>query len=192
MEIENLVTPVVVSAVVTAIVGPFIFFFLKRWDEDKKRNFEIRYAEYKHYLKSLEQIAVSGRSDFERFMNEGYAECMRKILKGEGDSNDILIDLNNRVNELTRSVREAFTKATQELHGLRLVCSIALLEMVNEFIEIQRRLMDQSGAVLAKLNQIDLANPNAMLSGEMEARGRRAQELFELIVKQMRKELGIK
>lgn len=192
MELKTLLASAVVSATVTAIIGPLIFFFLKRWDEGKKRSFEIRYAEYKHYLKALEQITASSRTDFERFMNEGYAECMRKILTEDNNGSSALLELNARTNELTKGVRESFTRATQELHGLRLVCSSTLLGLVNEFIETQRQLMDQSLAVLGNLKQIDLSNPNALFSGEMQTKGQRSQQLYDQIITQMRTELGIK
>lgn len=64
--------------------------------------------------------------------------------------------------------------------------------MVNEFVAIQRSLMDESCAVLGRLNQVDINDPSTMISGEMKAKGNKTQELFDQIVLQMRKELGIK
>lgn len=192
MGLEAMIQPAIVAAVVTAIIGPLIFFFLKRWDEKKRRNFEIRYVEYKHYLKALEQISSSSHADFERLMGQTYADCLKEILVTEGQSNEPLIQLNKEVNELTSNVRKSFTQATQELNGLRLVCSTKLLEMVNEFVAIQKSLMDESCAVLGRLNQIDINDPGSMISGDMKAKGDKSQELFEQIVFQMRKELGIK
>jgi len=192
LDLEVIWQPAVVAAVVSAIVGPLIFFFLKRWDEKNRRNFEIRYSEYKHYLKALEDIASASQSDFERFMRETYADCLKDILATEGRSDEPLLRLNEEVNELTARVRELFSQATQELNGLRLVCSDELLSMVNEFVEIQRSLLNDSCAVLSRLDQVDPNDPSAMLSGDMRQQGERSQELFEQIVRQMRKELGIK
>ena len=192
MEIEKLLTSAVVAAVVSAIVGPLIFFFLKRWDEKNRRTFDIRYDEYKHYLKALEQISSAGHADFERFMSETYAQCLNDILTSEGESDQPLIELNRKVNELTSNVRKSFTQATQELNGLRLVCSSKLLEMVNKFIAIQRELINESSSMMGRLNQIDINNPESIVSGDMKIKGEHATTLFEEIVVQMRKELGIK
>ena len=193
MEVEKLLTSAaVVAAVVTAIIGPLIFFFLKRWEDKKRRTFDIRYNEYKHYLKALEQISSAAQEDFERFMSETYAQCLHDILAAEGESNQPLIELNRKVNELTSNVRKSFSQATQELHGLRLVCSTKLLEMVNEFVAIQRTLMEESVSMMARLDQIDIKNPESIVSGEMKAIGQHSTELFEKIVIQMRNELGIK
>lgn len=192
MEIEKLLTSAVVAAVVSAIVGPLIFLFLKRWDEKNRRTFDIRYAEYNHYLRAIEQISSAGNAEFERFMSETYAQCLKEILSTEGDSNQPLIELNRKVNDLTSNVRKSFTQATQELNGLRLVCSSALLEMVNEFIDIQRHLIDESVSMMGRLQKLDINNPESIISGEMKAKGEQATVLFEKIVVQMRKELGIK
>jgi len=190
--IERLLAPAIVSVVVTAIVAPLIFFFLKRWDEKNKRNFEIRYAEYKHYLKALEQITASAQEDFEIFMADDFAQCLQRILTREGESSEALMELNQQDNTLTSNVRKSFSQATQELNGLRLVCSSRLLEVVNEFIDLQRQLLEESSAMLKRLDQIDINNPLAALSGEMQAKGEQTKVLFELIVQQMRKELKIK
>ena len=192
MVIERLLAPAIVSVVVTAIVAPLIFFFLKRWDEKNKRNFEIRYAEYKHYLKALEQITASAQEDFEIFMADDFAQCLQRILTREGESSEALMELNQQVNTLTSNVRKSFSQATQELNGLRLVCSSRLLEVVNEFIDLQCQLLEESSAMLKRLDQIDINNPLAALSGEMQAKGEQTKVLFELIVQQMRKELKIK
>lgn len=192
MVIERLLAPAIVSVVVTAIVAPLIFFFLKRWDEKNKRNFEIRYAEYKHYLKALEQITASAQEDFEIFMADDFTQCLKRILTREGESSESLMELNQQVNTLTSNVRKSFSQATQELNGLRLVCSSRLLEVVNEFIDLQRQLLEESSAMLKRLDQIDINNPLAALSGEMQAKGEQTKVLFELIVQQMRKELKIK
>jgi hypothetical protein len=189
---EAILQSAVVAAIVSAIVGPLIFFLLKRWDDKKRRNFEIRYAEYKHYLKALEKIASSSQADFERFMSETYASCMNEILTTEGQSSDPLVRLNEEVNSLTANVRTSFTQATQELHGLRLVCSEKLLHKVNEYVDIQREIIDSSCSVMGNLNQIDINNPSASISGEMKEKAERTQVLFEEIVQQMRKELGVK
>lgn len=189
---EAILQPAVVAAIVSAIVGPLIFFILKRWDDKKRRNFDLRYAEYKHYLKALEQISASGHADFERLMGETYANCLKDILATEGQSNEPLITLNREVNNLTENIRKSFTQSTQELNGLRLVCSEKLLEKVNEFVKIQRELINESCSMMGRIDQIDIDNPSTFISGEMKAKGEKTQELFEKIVQQMRRELGIK
>ena len=189
---EELLQPAIVAAVVSAIVGPLIFHILKHRDEKRKRGFEIRYAEYKHYLKALEKIASANLTDFEGSMATTYADCLKEILATEGQSHGPLLRLNQELNELTSNIRKSFTQATQELHGLRLVCSSKLLKMVNEFVDLQRQLIDESCSVMSRLREMDVLNPQYAISGEMKAKGERTQQLFDAIVLQMRKELGIR
>jgi hypothetical protein len=192
VDIVKILQPAIVAAVMTAIIGPLIFFLLKRWEDKKRRNFEIRYAEYKHYLKALEQVATTSYVDFESLIGETYANCLKEILASEGQSNEPLLRLNQEVNNLTANVRKSFTQATQELNGLRLVCSEKLLGKVNEFVNIQRQLIDEACHLMGKMNKININNPSSIITGEMKAKSERSQVLFEEIVRQMRKELGIK
>jgi hypothetical protein len=189
---KEFLQPAIIAAVVTAIVGPLIFHLLKHRDEKRRRSFDIRYAEYKHYLKALEQVASSSLADFEKSMATTYADCLKEILATEVQSNGPLVRLNHELNELTSKIRKSFTQATQELHGLRLVCSGKLLKMVNEFVNLQRELIDESCSVMSRIQKIDVLNPQTAISGEMKAKGERTQQLFDAIVLQMRKELGIK
>ena len=191
MELEAVIQSAIIPTIVTAIIGPLIFFGLRRWDEKNRRNFEIRFSEYKHYLKALEQISSTSHAQFEEFMTETYAKCLNEILASEGQSSDPVIRLNEELNHLMAGIRTSFSQATGELNGLRLVCSDKLLEMINDYVNIQRKLMDESCAVLRRLEQIDLADPTSMFSGEMKAEGERSQQLFEDIVRQMRSELKI-
>lgn len=192
MELQDLLQPAIVAAAVSAIIGPTIFYFLKNRDDRRRRNFDIRYAEYKHYLKALEQITSAGREDFENFMATTYANCLQEILETEGQSNEPLIRLNHEVNDLTARLRRSFTQATQELHGLRLVCSAKLLKMVNDFIQLQRELMDESCSMMANLTKPGADAASFQPSGQLKAKGELASAQFESIVLQMRRELAIK
>jgi len=70
MEWQQLITPVVVSGIVTGILAPLLFHFLKRRDESQKRTFDVRYAEFNKYLSTLEEIARSIRVNFDAPMSQ--------------------------------------------------------------------------------------------------------------------------
>lgn len=188
---ETLITPAVVSVIVTAIIGPLVFYFLKRRDEKARRNFEVRFVEYKKYLSTLEEIAQASRGDFERDYMKTVTEVMNEIISNPGDSEASLMRLNTELESFASKIRESFTKATSELHGLRLVCSTKLLSLIDEFIQLQRDLMDLSISIMSKANSIDLSDPESMVSGEMKFKAGKYESLLDQIIKQMRKELGI-
>lgn len=191
MDWKQLVTPAAISAVVTSVLAPLIFYILKRRDERQKRNFEVRYSEYKKYLGTLDEIARSSSADFERDFMQTATGSMNRILLGGPDADHALVELNTSLSQMGRKVRESFSKATNELHGLRLVCSDALLAQIDRFVQLQSELMDESLNVFEKLKQFNPPDPNAILTDQMKSKGKESQKLFTEIVKQMRKELGI-
>jgi len=191
MDWQNIVTPALISTLITALLAPSTFYFLKRRDEKRKRNFEVRFAEYKKYLQTMEEISEASRVDFEKIFSESISANFKNILENPENSNDALLALNDSMNTLTGNLRESFTKATNELHGLRLVCSEKLLNLIDEFVQLQRELMDHSVSIMSNWQNIDIQNPEAFLSGEMKQKASRVQYLYDEIIKQMRKELRI-
>jgi hypothetical protein len=191
MDWKQLLTPTAISVVVTSVLAPLIFYILKRRDERQKHNFEVRYSEYKKYLGTLDEIARSSGADFERDFMQTATGSMNRILLGNPDADHALVELNTSLSQMGCKVRESFSKATNELHGLRLVCSDALLAQIDRFVQLQSELMDESLNVFEKLKHLNSPDPNAILTDQMKSKGKESQELFAAIVKQMRKELGI-
>ena len=189
---DSFLTPAIVSTIITGILAPFIFHFLKRRDEEKRRNFDVRYAEYKHYLKTLDEITAAVRIDSEKFYVETIANSFRSILSGEEDSDAVLIKMNDSLLSMTSNFQKTFSRAEGELHGLKLVCSDELLEMIDEYVELQRDLLSATTRMMENWRDIDMNNPTASLTGEMKDKAERAQVLYKAILKQMRKELKIK
>lgn len=175
-----------------AFVSALMFYLLKRWDENKKRNFEVRYAEYKKYLQTLEEIAASSRSDSEKFLRNVFADFLRTPIKDEATANAALFRMEENMSSVMSKMRESFSKAHNELHGLKLVCTDKLLKLINEFVSLQKEILDQIVIILGNWRNFDINNPEASFSGEMKTKGKRSQQLYEEIVMQMRKELRIK
>jgi hypothetical protein len=190
--VSALITPVIVSTVITALLAPLIFYFLKRRDEQSKRHFEVRYAEYKKYLQVLEDIVATTRGDFEQSYMKTVASILKDMFADQDNAANHVVRLHEALDVLGSQMRQTFTKATSELHGLRLVCSDKLLGMVDEFVQLQRELMDEAIAVMGNAKNVDIDNPEAGMTGAMKAKGQRAQPLFDQILQQMRAELGIR
>ena len=188
----SLITPAIVSTVITAILAPLMFYFLKRRDEQKKRHFEVRYAEYKKYLQVLEEIVAATRGDFEQSYMKAVASILRDMFADPDNTGNHVVRLHEALDALGSQMRQTFTRATSELHGLRLVCSDKLLKMVDQFVQLQRELMDEAIAVMANAKNVDVHNPEKAMTGAMKEKGQRAQPLFDQILHQMRAELGIR
>jgi hypothetical protein len=186
--LRDLIVPVVVSAAVAAVLTPVLFFVLKRRDERQKRHFEVRYTEYKKYLQAIEEIAAAARIDLKQSYTAVVASTLKDMLADPEQSSDYGPRLDKGLNDLGNEVRATFAKATNGLHGLRLVCSDKLLPMVNEFVELQRELTEESIALIADAR---ISNPSASVSDAMAEKAERAESLFDQILEQMRAELGV-
>jgi len=75
---------------------------------------------------------------------------LKDMLTDSDNAATHLVRLQQALDTLSSQMRQSFTRATSELHGLRLVCSDKLLRMVDEFIQLQRELMEEAIAVMAK------------------------------------------
>lgn len=192
IKILEILNPALISLVVTSIVAPLIFYFLKRFDETRNRNFEVRYEEYKKYLNTLENISSLSRITFENDFMNIVNECFRDILSKPEESSSALIKLNTALQELTAKLRTSFSQAMNELNGLKLVSSQKLFEMVNEFASIQKELIEKSTEFMGKWQQYIGKEKTFFANSEINNLGMSANSLYEDILKQMRKELKIK
>ena len=188
---QNIVTPAIVSAFVTAILAPLLFYYLKRKDERIKRNFDVRYAEYKKYLATLEGVTQAARGDFEKDYLNSVSDVMNDILTNPAKSNDALLRLHKSLDGYSKNIRDSFTKAVNELHGLKLVCSDSLLILVNQWVQIQRELLNESINVMERAKTMSINNPESAITGGMKEKAKNAEAVFDDILKQMRKELDI-
>lgn len=189
--IPKLLTPVVVSTVVTTVLAPLLFFWLKRRDEKRKRKFEVRYAEYKHYLHTLDEIASASRVETERFFSETITTTVKTFWADPENSNEALVNMNEALLSISSRLGETITRAEGELHGLRLVCSDKLLELIDEYVQLQRDLLSATSDMMANWKQININNPAASVPGAVQQKGEETQQLYRDIVAQMRNELEI-
>ncbi len=188
-----IITPALISTAITAILAPVLFHALKRRDDLNKRNFEIRYAEYKKYLQTLEDITASTRLDFEQTFQIIVSDFFSASMNDINSAQNALKKMQSALSPLMDKMRDSFTRANNELHGLRLVCSDELLKKIDEFVKLQSTLLERSGNLMS--SWIDLGiNKMAPseLPDDMSKMGLRSKQLLDEIISQMRKELGIK
>ena len=190
---KEFLTPALVSTIVTAVLVPTFFYLLKRRDEMQKRNFEVRYAEYRKYMQTLEEITASTPLDFEKTFQQIVSDFFRSPMSDLNSANAALIKMQESLSPLMNKMRESFTRANNELHGLRLVCSDKLLKLVDEYVKLQEELLKSSGSLMEKWVDLGIQSSfQAKIPDEMTKMGLRSKQLFDEIVIQMRKELRIK
>jgi len=179
--------------VVSAIIGPAIFYVLKTREDRKRRRVDTKFGEFKHYLKALEEISRFSGEEFETYMAGPAQRCIAIVLTAtdEAQRNQALVTMNHEMAEFVSRLTTAFRQATSELHGLRLVCSKTLLEMVNEFVHNQELMLHES---ISLMGNIKFRGPQLVETpenSELIRKGEESKKLFERIVNQMRHELGM-
>ena len=193
MTAESILASSLVSVVVSAVIGPAIFYVLKTREDRKRRRFDTKFGEFKHYLKALEEISRFSGEEFETYMAGPAQQCIATVITAtnEAQRNLALVTMNQEMTEFVSRLTTAFRRASSELHGLRLVCSKTLLEMVNEFVRNQELMLHES---ISLMGNIKLGGPQLVETPEgsnLIHKGEESKKLFERIVDQMRHELGI-
>ena len=186
--LRELIAPAAVGAAITALLALLLFFLLKGRDERKKRHFELRYAEYKNCLRALEAIAAAARIDLKQSYTAVVASTLKDVLTEPEQSSDYGLRLDKELDGLGTRMRESFANAAGGLRGLGLVCSSELLATINEFVQVQRELVEESISLIADAR---ISNPGESASEAMTEKARKAESLFERILEQMRAELDL-
>ncbi len=194
-QMDTLITPVIVSTILTSILAPFLFYLLKRRDDNRRRSFDVRYAEYQKYQKTLDEISEAARINFEEKFLIDITDYFKRIMTNPQESTSAITDLNSSLIGLIKHINQTFTKSIGELHGLKLVCSDKLLEMIEEFIQLQREMLAVSSSILNNWQNLmpyfkDGAKGQS-ISEELKSRNEKGELLRKKILDQMRKELKL-
>ena len=177
-----------------AAVGAALAFLVQHWlqrrqDRDK-RILDVRFEQYQRYLVTLETIAQATNAEFQSRILQAMPSHLARILADPNNSNDVLVEMSQDLSMLISRMSEGLSKASNELQGLRLVCSPRLLEMVEEYVEIQRQLFVDASNLLNSFQGSAGAGEVPSPPPGTSERARDAEMLLQEIVRQMRKELG--
>jgi hypothetical protein len=63
--------------------------------------------------------------------------------------------------------------------------------LVNQWAQFQRELLDESIQIMERAKTMNLSNPESVITGEMKEKAKKAEAVFDSILKQMRTELDI-
>ncbi len=182
---------IVGSGVVGAFVSTVVTHFLKQRADRERRNFDIRYSEYKKYLAALEEIASKGREAMESLMEMFFKQYIPRLLASCSDheANQINIELSRDIGKLIDKTGFNFHQVNSELHGLRLVCGEKLSGLINEYTTLYQKGLEVAQFIFEEIKQ---GKESTAIEDEIKKDGERMQDLFDNIVVEMRKELKIK
>ena len=174
------------SVVVTGLLVPLLFHYLKRKDDLSRRDFDLKYQEFKRYVAALDAAEAAARADYEKLEHDVFAPQFKAILEGKEPD---LVGVQQAVAEFTIRSTTPLLQAKKELSGLRLIGSKSLVSLIDQYIQVQTDIVN---ALVSSTR-----NPNAHahlkdIRPFLDPLGNRSQELYVRIIEQMRSELGIK
>jgi hypothetical protein len=112
-------TSAATTTLLNIVVIPFMFYFLKRIDERKTKQFEVRYTEYKRYLAVLEETSTASRAILEDKFLPVVWQTISEIVDDSSKSEEALRRLFTSMNEFTKSISGSLSRVRGEIHGLR-------------------------------------------------------------------------
>jgi len=185
--LQVILTSAVVSAIVTGVLGPTVVFILQAREERRRREFDVRFQEYRKYVQALEDMSAAWTEKSVRYLQE-VLDGLDAIVEESGEPAQHLKSMNRLSGEVPGELLVTFSRVKKELAGLRLVCSDPLLQLVDEFVSMYDTLVAK---LIAFVNSFTVEGQVQISLSEILNESKRADELKRKIIQRMRKELRI-
>lgn len=176
--------------IIASVIIPLLLHLLKYSRERKERFFEARKEAYKEYFKIIECAASNAWQEYEKFSLKTMPEAFQKLLQSD-NSPETIVKFQQILGDFTIKIQKAYQKSTEESTNLKILCSKQLLEIMDKFENLNKKLLNKSTEWLAELKTA-MINPDmeATSAKEMQKIGEDIQVLKKQIICQMRKEVG--
>jgi len=178
------------SVLIASVIIPLLLHHLKYVRERKERLFEARRSAYHDYFKKIESAAADAGQEYERFSREIMPKAFLKLLQSN-NSPEAIVEFQQVVGELPLRIQEAYRKASSEITTLQIVCSAPLMQLSQEFENLNKKILDMSADWLGEMKG-SMAQPDfdAPIAKQMKALGEEILSCKQGLLAQMRAELG--
>ena len=178
------------SVLIASVIIPLLLHHLKYVRERKERLFEARRSAYHDYFKKIESAAADAGQEYERFSREIMPKAFLKLLQSN-NSPEAIVEFQQVVGDLPLRIQEAYRKASSEITTLQIVCSEPLMQLSQEFENLNKKILDMSADWLGEMKG-SMAQPDfdAPIAKQMKALGEEILSCKQGLLAQMRAELG--
>ncbi len=187
--VSKVVVPLA-SVLIASVIIPLLLHHLKYVRERKERLFEARRSAYHEYFKKIESAASDAGQEYERFSREIMPKAFLKLLQS-GNSPEAIVEFQQVVGDFPLRIQKAYRTASSEITSLQIVCSQQLMQLSQDFEDLNKKLLDKSADWLGEMSKTmmkpDLDSPAAR---EMKNLGEEIRKCKQKLVSQMRAELG--
>lgn len=178
------------QSLIASVLVPLLLHWLKGRRGRTKKIFELRKEAYTKYFEKYEKASEDVGQNYEKFSQVTLKEEFLKLLKSDS-SPEAIVEFSNAIRDIPEKIQSSYRKATEEITNLKIIGSDKLLEIVKEFEEINKEILEMSSEWLSEMQgTLTMPNFDSPIAKQMTQKGIRAQEIKEKVIEQMRKELG--
>lgn len=168
---------------------------LKRDRQEKL--FDTRKQEYQQYFKKIEDAANLAGQDYDKYLAETLPAATKELYESN-NSPEAIVEYQDKLNQLTKSINEGYQKSLNELISLRIVCSNDLAILLDIFENTYKEMFELQPAMLEEIRQsltiesyiTGVFNFDTPTKIKMIALGTKISDTRNSIIQVMRKELG--
>jgi hypothetical protein len=172
------------SAIVAAILSPWLAIKWKAREDKRRRDVELRYTEYTRYLAAVGDIDKAVRERADRFLRDTLPSHLEAAIGGTFDATRFQRETSTFVLDATIGI----AAQRRELAGLRLIGSDGVVALVEEYTRLLDEILKQALRIAGA--SLEDMQPNSTLRREIEERAQRSKALQDTIIKRMRQDLG--
>ncbi len=176
-------------ALIVSGLAFIIWFFVSRFYQKRDSLKSARFETYRNFLNKMDEAHYSSRMNFGEIMKVS-AETTAAILRDPENSNEVLIEMSNKLSSLTRESMKGWLIYSNEINQLTLVCSNEMLVLVDEYKDLNKRVSDSFANLLSTLNMFDPTAQTQLQSLISKQDQERLIVLYNEIKRLMRKEIG--
>ena len=107
-----------------------IWFFINRFYQKRDSLKSARLETYRNFLNKMDEAHYASRMNFGEIMKIS-AETTAAILRDPENSNEVLIEMSNKLSSLTQESMKGWLIYSNEINQLTLVCSKEMLMLVD-------------------------------------------------------------
>lgn len=188
MSIELLVTIIIAIA---GWIWAIIQISSKRKWQKKDAIREKRYEDYRCFMKKIDEINENMRKNPTSILNLP-GDFLVQVLKPDVDTNQVLIDFNQKIMDYVKKASEPLMIIKQEISALTLISSTELQKKLDRLKSLIVDFNNEMQSCLSKIDVKNLGSFKVLEPFAHDIRWKEFEALNEEIVALMRKELEVK
>lgn len=180
-----------IGVILASVIVPLLLHYLKAKRERDDKIFEIRAKTYAEYFRKFEEAAEGIGVDYEEFSKVTLQNAFKELLEAE-DSPEATVKFHDEIGKFPNQIQNSYRKATEEITTLKILGSDKLFQLTSEFEQLNQEILAMSSKWLEEMQMcLVLPDSETPFAKQMKEKGKKAKELKNEIIAQMRTELKI-